>query len=475
MGLFDWIGESIGGAFNALAEFIGDALEKVLKGSGKLILGIAGDFSKDLTAGIFDDENPVRKDAKGMLKELEKPLEEGFLHDIKEADKKHSETSPDDIDDIVMGMWNNIRRDRGIIGVGLVTAEVMSLGQIDRVIEVINIADKLSGVVDFASTLVGMKYKAQFFDSYQRYLNRRYPNKIAGTSDLISFALREVWDVTRRPELLAETPPIEYYQFMEQQGYPPKRADDWWAAHWVLPSVGQLNEMLHRRVITPEEWDRFVKYNDFDPTVRPWLKAISYKPYTRVDTRRMWDLAQLSEQEVFDNYQDLGYDTEHAEKMTIWTKIYVLAVELRARYSKGWISAEDVKREIIAAGMPADRAEIWVQKIVRNDQEERLAPERDLTKAEIVKGVKNGFLTIGEGIELLVDMGYDEAEAEYIILINVEAMGGSPQTLEEFQNIVNKRRKALGLPIRKKKPKTEKTGTGSGKTLQAPTSKLKKV
>ena len=55
------------------------------------------------------------------------------------------------------------------------------------------------------------------------------------------------------------------------------------------------------------------------PGWRDALIAISYKPYTRVDIRRMHDVGVLNEAEVFEAYQDIGYDREKARTLTDFT------------------------------------------------------------------------------------------------------------------------------------------------------------
>ena len=248
--------------------------------------------------------------------------------------------------------------------------------------------------------------------------NEQYQAMLPGPTDLVRFQLREVWDQERRAELLQEGTSGEYNALMAKQGFSKDQRDNFWAAHWVLPSVGELNEMLHRGIIDEATWDRFVKYNDFDPAVRPWIKGISYNPYTRVDSQRMWSLDLLTEQELKDNYKALGYDEVHAQRMTLWTKINVLATELRARYMKGWITAEQVKSELLAEGMPAAKVETWVQKIVKADSAARTEAERDLTKAEITKGYVKGVIDYPTALSMLTDMGYESDEAEYILTVN---------------------------------------------------------
>lgn len=330
-----------------------------------------------------------------------------------------------------------------------VVATACSITLIRNVVHIGRLFVATFGLDRYISTVIEPALRAGLVPQLRYGYNEQYLASIPGPTDLVRMELREVFHPEFRDELLQPATSSKFKDTMRKHGYDDYWSDSYWGAHWVLPSLGNLDEMLHRRIIKLDEWKTMVRRNDYLPAWIDKREKIIYKPYTRVDVRRMWDLAQLSETEVYDNYKDLGYDDDHALRMTIWTKIYVLSVELRARYSKGWITAEDVLTEIVAAGMPESRAKIWVQKIIRPEGEARTEPERDLTKAEIVKGVKGGFITAAEGIELLIGMGYEESEAEYILVINIASLTGSPETWSEFQDIVNKRRKSLGLKVEK--------------------------
>jgi len=419
MGMFDFIGEAIGNACSAIAEFFGDVFEGILSFSGGLVKDIGKDALGGITGDIFDGDSTSMDDIETIGDVVTAPITEGWDHLMKEMDKKHSETTPKKGYDETMELWNAAKNELTLVALLTTLIESLSFGQIEGAENITRIADTTRALSSFTNAASMTKYEAQFLTPYQRHINTLYPNRIAESGDLVRFALREVWDPTRRPELLAEDAPLQYYTWMLEQGYPPERAADWWASHWVLPSVGQLNEMLHRGEITDAEWDRFVKYNDFDPTVRPWLKKISYSPYTRVDIRRMWDLGLVSRDEVKKNYKDLGYDEDHAEKMTVWTLAYVLAVEMRARYSKGWVTEAEVRTALLETGMPAERVNDYLEKIIKADASERLDKERDLTKTDITRSVKKGLLTKAEGVERLMDLGYDEDEAAFIVDITV--------------------------------------------------------
>ena len=421
MGMFDWIGEAIGGAFHALSEFIADGFQGILDGVGSAVSGI----SKDLMGGVVDmaqdPSDPMHQGAKTLYDKSTEPITKGFDHTVAALAAGHSEISPQQANKEVLEIYDKVRIDTGAATMTGIAIEAASIGQIESPMTAFQIADKISGATNFAGTVAAMKYKAQWLTAYEHHLNAMNPNMKPGPTDLIRFAFREVWDPKRRPELLQEGYPGEFATEMLFQGFNQEWADSYWAAHWTLPSVGELNDMLHRGAIDEATWDRFVKYNDFDPTVRPWLKAISYNPYTRVDSQRMWSLDLLTEQELKDNYKALGYDEVHAQRMTLWTKINVLATELRARYSKGWVTAAQVRSELIAEGMPGASVDRWVQRIVKADTAARTDTEKDLTKAEIIKGYVKGLIDYPTALQMLIDLGYESDEAEYILIVNTVA------------------------------------------------------
>lgn len=336
-----------------------------------------------------------------------------------------------------------------IVAVLDVIATACSLTLVRNLVHIGRLFISTWGLDRYIGAVIAPALQAGLIPRLQQGFNEQYQAQIPGSSDLIRMELREVFRPEFRPELLEPPTSGDFKSAMRKQGFNDYWSDSYWAAHWVLPSLSELDEMLHRGVINTLDWETMVRRNDYLPAWIPNRQKIIYNPYTRVDSRRMWDLAILSEDELLKNYRDLGYDELHAEKMVLWTKVYVLAGELRARYSKGWITEAYIREQLIDAGMDPDRVDIWIQKIIKPEKEERTAAERDLTKSEIIKGVKKGVLSPQDGIDLLMDMGYDQEEAEYIILINVEAASGSPETWSSFQEIVNTRRKAVGLPVKK--------------------------
>jgi len=204
---------------------------------------------------------------------------------------------------------------------------------------------------------------------------------------------------------------------MQRQGYNRFWAEAFWAAHWVRPAIEHLNEMYWRGVIDRDTWFKEVRLNDYVPYAIDWYEKIIFRPYTRVDARRMWDARTITEEELYENYRWLGYDDEHARGMVVWTKVWTALPELLNRYRYGWISLEDVYNELVGYGMPEERVRELVEARVRKVEPERLRRERDLTKSEIGRLYKKGELTRTQAVELLTGLGYDESEAEYILAL----------------------------------------------------------
>jgi len=138
--------------------------------------------------------------------------------------------------------------------------------------------------------------------------------------DLITMAVRDVFNPERVAEFKQnEDFPEEFAFWAEQQGINRDWAEKYWEAHWVLPSVQMGYEMLHRRVIDEQQLRNLMSAQDIIPGWRDALIAISYSPYTRVDIRRMYDVGVLNEQQVFEAYQDIGYDKVKARTLTDFT------------------------------------------------------------------------------------------------------------------------------------------------------------
>ena len=129
----------------------------------------------------------------------------------------------------------------------------------------------------------------------------------------------------------------------------------------------------------------------------------------------MYDVGVLTDDELLQSYKDLGYDQEHADNMALWTKVYIAVGELRARYSKGWITKEELKQSFVDLGMSDAKAQTYMEKLVKSEEDAAEGKNRDLTKTDITRSVAKGLISKQDGIDRLIELGYDEQEATFLI------------------------------------------------------------
>ena len=194
--------------------------------------------------------------------------------------------------------------------------------------------------------------------------------------DLIRMVVRDVFDPTVveqggfRDDI--DTFPFE---IADQMGLDREWAERYWMAHWVLPSINQGFEMLHRGEIDDDGLEALFKAADIAPGYKDELKAIAYRSFTRVDTRRMnLFLADFGPAQVKRSYKDLGYDDEKAQVLTDFTIAY---------------------NDNVRAGSKSK--------------------ERDLTKSDIIGAYNDGVLDAAETGRYLLALGYDDAEVTVLI------------------------------------------------------------
>ncbi|MCP4231956.1 MAG: hypothetical protein GY771_17645, partial [bacterium] len=154
-----------------------------------------------------------------------------------------------------------------------------------------------------------------YFDTYKTLA---FP--IPPVNDLITMAVREAFT----PEIASrfgqyEGLPKEYVDAAAKKGVSQEWAERYWAAHWTLPSVQQGFSMLHRGIINQSDLSLLLRALDIMPFWRDKLIALSFRPLTRVDTRRMHILGTLDEAGVKRAYLDQGYNDRNAALMTDFT------------------------------------------------------------------------------------------------------------------------------------------------------------
>jgi len=250
-------------------------------------------------------------------------------------------------------------------------------------------------------------------------------NLIPSPTDLIRMAVREVFNPQLRQQLTLDAEyPDALTPWARQLGYSEEWAGNFWAAHWDLPSPSQGYEMLHRGLIDEGELAGLLKALDYAPVWRDKLQAISYSPITRVDLRRLYKGGVITEDDVFRGYKALGYNDERARWLTDWTKEYyspedrsqlddfadLAASTYRTAYRRGTIGREDALDRIVEAGYTEAVAEFLLAiddaEIALNPTTEAGVPVRDLTRPIIVAAYREKVWSRERAQQELEVLGY---------------------------------------------------------------------
>ena len=258
-------------------------------------------------------------------------------------------------------------------------------------------------------------------------------------ADLIRWQAREVFE----PEMIARYGLDSEFEAIEKEpfykaGMTDEQILNYWRAHWEHASWMQVVEMLHRGLLTEEQvWDWF-RVVEIPPFWRQHLIDTAYTWPTRVDVRRWWDMRTISEQEMISIYHRQGYHGKDLVNYIRWTKVYTDFPMMMARFKNGWINEEDIRNWLKGLEIPPDRIEQFIQEKTKPEEAAVVEEERQLTVTDIIMWLKKYPDEREHAIELIMDLGYSRAAAEFKIAARIAVEAGSPETFEEWKDITQK-------------------------------------
>ena len=154
-------------------------------------------------------------------------------------------------------------------------------------------------------------------------------NVLPSVTDMVRFAVREVYDSGQRAALdLDAELPGAFVTDAARVGLSPERAGQYWAAHWELPSAEQMAAMLFRGELSSSQFSGGLKALDYAPTWRPKLETI-LRPIPPLS-----DMIRFAVREVYDPQarQSLGLDADYPQAFTSAAAMHGMTDEYARQY-----------------------------------------------------------------------------------------------------------------------------------------------
>jgi len=312
-------------------------------------------------------------------------------------------------------------------------------------------------------------------------------------SDLIRFFVREAIPEVHKEIARAKLAdmPKEMYEYAEKAGLPKEWAEAYWAAHWQLPSVEQVYEMLHRSKaatyspaseevipgksveISPltspytgqpmdeEDVDTFLREADIDPRWRENLRKISYKLPGRIEARwglewGIWDPATFKKFLLADGLSPEWVDAVYAaEKANIFREhINSVRSILVSKFQDGYLTEEELRNKLSKLGFPQEAITliIWSAQ-ERYDYDWK----RDMAKAYI-DAYEDGKISADDLRKALSGLGMVPDRIEHIIemtTLKKEKAPPPPETLEKRLKTLEEREASLMRQLEDKRTDLE--------------------
>lgn len=287
------------------------------------------------------------------------------------------------------------------------------------------------GIID-QGTFNGLLRALDYAPTWRDRL-RRMSERIPPISDMIRFAVREAYDDQQAAALGLDADfPAEFATEAALHGMNRERAEQYWRAHWRMPSAQQGYRMLHRGLITEPQLEALLRALDYPSVWRDRLRDIAYLVPGRVDLRRMFAAGVVDRAYVLAGYQRLGYTAADAEILTDFAVSSAAggegakqntASEMLLEYETGFITEAQLREGLGALGYagPALEREVNVS-YARAVRTERARLVTALHRLYVARR-----MTEAQARERLASAGYaDDATERIMPLWNAERDAAAP-------------------------------------------------
>jgi hypothetical protein len=219
-------------------------------------------------------------------------------------------------------------------------------------------------------------------DEYLRQLGYVYEGERIGlgalteqipvVSDIVSMMLRDVadevtidWSESDRIFKNKWTGQLQEWGY--NQGIPDLMAKYIWRAHWRLPSPTQIGEFWNRLRKKPEfggeaklkqRLRNVLLQDDYHPDWVDAYMAVINHPLTRIDARRAFEVGVLSQKQLAEAFNELGYTDENAETLVKFSERQLTERYKKSSYvtmyANGEISNAELDQQLRQIGLPSE-------------------------------------------------------------------------------------------------------------------------
>lgn len=456
MSIFETLGELIGAAFRGLFSSISGLLKfkpEQLEDVNKEIAGESLDPEKFKTKEVKDLAKQIKKGLKhspGGVAEWVQSIMGGFMTNVWEV--ALGIMIPEKMDTFedakAASTWLSFLFADFVVLVGVLdgVGTALTATLLRNLIHTFRLFAATFGMDRYMDACIAPALATSIVPMLTRGYNKQYKTYLPPTPDLITMMAHEAFE----PAMIAkyglhDEKEALLRDYFYEQGLDDDTIDAYWASHWVHASWGQVLDMYHRGVITYDDiWDWF-RVVEMPPFWRDKLIEISWSLPNRIETRMMARYGLVNKEWLVEHLKRIGLHEDYRSIAADFMLAMGIRMDVSARFSKGWLTADEVRAEIAGFGMSADINDRLYKWIVKNVGPEKVEEERALTKTEIYAGVKKGVISWEQGLELLQDMGYSMDDAQYILEVRVGVLAGSPETYAEFKEWTQRYRKAQGL------------------------------
>ena len=213
-------------------------------------------------------------------------------------------------------------------------------------------------VEDLKIAMAKSLIKTEYLDKYKDMIP-----SIPGVGDLVRFAVREAY-----PDMVGfEAHYAKMSEWMGKTGYDQYFADAFWTAHWIIPTVSQADDMLHRGMIDDEAHRALYILNDIRPEDIDSLRALTWKLPGRIEARWMFRWGEIDASDLRDLLVKDGLDPEYADsvasamaKNQFLSDINRQIANIKTDYSRGYSTEATLRGDLSALGMRSEIVEYHV-------------------------------------------------------------------------------------------------------------------